>query len=54
MSESIIEAVRSRYGSAAKSGLSSNQEGVRAVAEAFGYSPEELSSIPAEAIMGLS
>jgi SAM-dependent methyltransferase len=27
---------------------------VRAVAEAFGYSPEELSSIPAEANMGLS
>ena len=54
MSESIVEAVRSRYGSAAKSGLSSEHEGVRAVAEAFGYSPEELSSIPAEANMGLS
>ena len=26
----------------------------RAVAEAFGYSPEELASIPAEAHMGLS
>lgn len=54
MSESIVEAVRSRYGSAAQSGLSSDQEGVRAVAEAFGYSPEELTSIPAEANMGLS
>jgi len=54
MSESIVEAVRSRYGSAAKSGLSSEHEGVRAVAEAFGYTPEELSSIPAEANMGLS
>jgi arsenite methyltransferase len=54
MSESIVEAVRSRYGSAAKSGLSSEQDGVRAVAEAFGYSPEELASIPAEANMGLS
>jgi len=54
MSESIVEAVRSRYGSAAKSGLSSDQDGVRAVAEAFGYSPEELASIPAEANMGLS
>lgn len=54
MSESIVEAVRSRYGSVAKSGLSSDQDGVRAVAEAFGYSPEELSSIPAEANMGLS
>src|SRR2546426_8633005 len=54
MSESIVEAVRSRYGSVAKSGLSSEQTGVRAVAEAFGYSPEELSSIPAGANMGLS
>jgi arsenite methyltransferase len=54
MSESIVEAVRSKYGSVAKSGLSSDQHGVRAVAEAFGYSPEELASIPAEANMGLS
>ena len=54
MSESIVEAVRSRYGSAAKSGLSSEHDGVRAVAEAFGYSPEELASIPPEANMGLS
>jgi SAM-dependent methyltransferase len=54
MSESIVDAVRSRYGSVAKSGLSTEHEGVRAVAEAFGYSPEELASIPAEANMGLS
>ena len=54
MSESLVEAVRSRYGSVAKSGLSSEHDGVRAVAEAFGYSPEELASIPAEANMGLS
>ena len=53
MSESLVEAVRSRYGSVAKSGLSSEHDGVRAVAEAFGYSPEELASIPAEANMGL-
>src|SRR5688572_21043379 len=54
MSENIERAVRSTYGSVALSDLSSNNEGVRAVAEAFGYSPEELSSIPAEANMGLS
>ena len=54
MSEKIVEAVRSRYGSVAKSGLSSDDQGVRAVAEAFGYSPAELASIPAEANMGLS
>jgi hypothetical protein len=38
----------------AKSTLSSNDAGVRRVAEAFGYSAEELSSIPAGANMGLS
>jgi len=36
------------------SSLSSNHDGVKAVAEAFGYSAEELTSIPAEANMGLS
>jgi SAM-dependent methyltransferase len=54
MSGSIEQLVRERYGSVARSGLSSEQEGVRAVAEAFGYTAEELASIPAEANMGLS
>jgi arsenite methyltransferase len=54
MSETIIDAVRSRYGAVAASGLSSEHDGVRAVAEAFGYTPEELASIPAGANMGLS
>lgn len=54
MSENIERAVRSRYGSVALSDLSSEHDGVRAVAEAFGYTPEELASIPAEANMGLS
>jgi arsenite methyltransferase len=54
MSEVIIDAVRSRYGAVATSGLSNEQDGVRAVAEAFGYTPEELASIPAGANMGLS
>ena len=54
MTENIERAVRSRYGSVALSDLSSEHEGVRAVAEAFGYTPEELASIPAEANMGLS
>jgi SAM-dependent methyltransferase len=54
MSEVIVDAVRSRYGAVAKSGLSNEDEGVRAVAEAFGYTPEELASIPAGANMGLS
>jgi ubiquinone/menaquinone biosynthesis C-methylase UbiE len=54
MSQNIEEAVRTRYGNVAVANLSSAQEGVRAVAEAFGYSPEDLASIPAEANMGLS
>src|SRR5215510_2631971 len=54
MSEVIEQAVRSRYGAVALGNLSSEHEGVRAVAEAFGYSSEELGSIPTEANMGLS
>lgn len=50
----VQDAVKSKYGSVAQSGLSTDHQGVKAVAEAFGYSPEELSSIPAEANMGLS
>jgi SAM-dependent methyltransferase len=54
MSQAIEQVVRSKYGSVAASGLSSSQAGVHAVAEAFGYTPAELASIPAEANMGLS
>ncbi len=54
MSEKIEQAVKSKYGSVAVSNLSSKHDGVRAVAEAFGYTAEELSSIPDEANMGLS
>src|SRR3954452_17329858 len=54
MSQTIINAMKDKYGSVATSGLSSDHEGVKAIAAAFGYSPEELASIPAEANMGLS
>ena len=54
MSKDIVEQVQARYAAVAASGLSSDHAGVRAVAEAFGYSPEELASIPAEANLGLS
>jgi SAM-dependent methyltransferase len=54
MSDRIEEAVRSAYGSVAKSDLSNSHTGVQAVAEAFGYSREQLASIPADANMGLS
>lgn len=54
MKETLTEVVREKYGQTAKSGLSSRDPGVKAVAEAFGYSAEELAAIPAEANMGLS
>lgn len=51
---SIQQAVRAKYGDVARSELSNADAGVRAVAEAFGYTPDELASIPAGANMGLS
>ena len=50
----IEQIVKERYASVANSGLSTNQAGVKAVAQAFGYSNDQLASIPAEANMGLS
>jgi arsenite methyltransferase len=50
----ILDSVRSKYGAVAESTLSSNDAGVKAVAEAFGYTEQELTSIPAGANMGLS
>lgn len=50
----ILDSIRSKYGAVAESTLSSHDAGVKAVAEAFGYSAEDLTSIPAEANMGLS
>ena len=54
MSEQIMDSVKSKYGAVAESTLSNDHAGVKAVAEAFGYSAEELTSIPAGANMGLS
>ena len=54
MSEQLLDSVKSKYGAVAESTLSSDHAGVKAVAEAFGYTAEELTSIPAEANMGLS
>lgn len=50
----VKDIIQDKYGQVAASTLSSRDQGVRKVAEAFGYSAEELSSIPAEANMGLS
>ena len=54
MITTLQESVRENYGAVAASALSGADRGVRAVAEAFGYSAEELDSIPAAANMGLS
>jgi arsenite methyltransferase len=51
---SIETKVREKYAAVAASELSNKHAGVQAVAEAFGYSADELASIPAEANMGLS
>jgi SAM-dependent methyltransferase len=51
---SIEQVVQEKYSSVATQGRSSNQQGTRAIAEAFGYSAQQLASIPAEANMGLS
>jgi arsenite methyltransferase len=52
--ETTIDAVKAKYGAVAESALSSDHAGVKAVAEAFGYTADELTSIPAAANMGLS
>lgn len=54
MSELLMDSVKRKYGAVAESTLSSEHAGVKAVAEAFGYTSEELTSIPAESNMGLS
>lgn len=54
MTEQLLDSVRSKYGAVAESTLSNDHAGVKAVAEAFGYSEKELTSIPADANMGLS
>jgi SAM-dependent methyltransferase len=54
MDADLEQSVRQKYGAVAAGGLSSQQPGVRAVAEAMGYTAADLDCIPAEANMGLS
>ena len=54
MSDELVKQVRDRYGAVASSALSGDNAAVRAVAQAFGYSAEELASLPVEANLGLS
>ena len=51
---STTTTIREQYGKTARLGLGSSDAGVRAVAEAFGYSAQELAAIPEQANMGLS
>lgn len=53
-SPNIAETVREKYGAVAAGTLTNDSAGVQAVAEAFGYTAEELASLPAAANMGLS
>ncbi|HSQ54658.1 MAG TPA: arsenite methyltransferase, partial [Gemmata sp.] len=52
--KAITEVVREKYGAVAASELTNDSAGVQAVAEAFGYTAEELTTLPAAANMGLS
>ena len=52
--ELVVIQVREKYAALARGSASGDEAGARAVAEAFGYSADELASIPAEAHMGLS
>ena len=50
----LLDQIRSKYGAVAGSELSGEHCGVRAIAEAFGYTAEELAAVPAAANLGLS
>ena len=52
--KSMIQSVQDQYANTACSELSNDLAAVRAVATAFGYSDDELASLPSEANMGLS
>jgi SAM-dependent methyltransferase len=55
MAEDILTArVQEKYAAVARGGTAGREAGVRAVAEAFGYSAAELAALPAQANLGLS
>jgi len=51
MAQQVLESVRAKYGAVARVAIERGRR-VKAVAEAFGYTAEELRSIPAEATWG--
>lgn len=50
----LLATVQKQYGAVAQSQLGNDSAAVRSVASAFGYSPQELASLPTQANMGLS
>jgi SAM-dependent methyltransferase len=52
--QAILKSVQDQYGAVARSGLSSDSAAIRSVAQVFGYTPEDLASLPPQANMGLS
>ena len=52
--DTLVARVQEKYASVASGATSGRQPGVRAVAESFGYTAEELAALPADANMGLS
>lgn len=53
-SQTIYQQVNDRYGATARASSASNGTYGKTVAQAFGYSAEELASIPQDANLGLS
>jgi stage III sporulation protein SpoIIIAA len=51
MPDQLLDSIQAKYGAIAESSLSTDHAGVKAVAEAFGYTADELTSIPAAANM---
>jgi SAM-dependent methyltransferase len=54
VTESIVDQVREKYGAVAASQLSGANAGVRAIAEAFGYTADDLAALPVGVNLGLS
>lgn len=52
--KTLLNTVKDQYGAVARSGLSNESAAVRFVAQAFGYTTDDLASLPPQANMGLS
>ncbi len=51
--QAILNAVQDQYGAVARGGLSNESAAARSVAQAFGYTADDLTSLPQQANMGL-